>query len=66
MSCRGSTGVTLWECEGTWTPHAPLWRGVFAFFDEVEKRKHPTRMGWHALACVFRRAQAKPTAGDTC
>jgi hypothetical protein len=30
------------------------------------KTIHPTRMGWHAFACVFRRAQAKPTAGDLC
>jgi hypothetical protein len=41
-------------------------RGVFAFFDEVEKRKHPTRMGWHALACIFCLAQAELAAGDTC
>ena len=59
-------GCHQWVCEGTRFPHAPLWRGVCGFFDEVEKPTHPTRMGWHALACMFRRAQTKPTAGETC
>jgi len=54
----------LWVREGTWFPHTPPYGGVCWFFDFVEKPANPTTKLWHAAPCVFRRAQAKPTAGD--
>jgi hypothetical protein len=38
----------------------------YRFCGYAAKTIPPIRMGWHALACIFRRAQAKPTAGESC
>jgi hypothetical protein len=44
-------GVHLLGARGNKVPTQPDCSGVSQFFDEVEKLRNSTRMGWHAPAC---------------
>ncbi len=60
LRVEGLNGGHLWVCEGTRFPHAPLWSGVYGFCGFAAKTIHPTRMGWHALACMFALRKQSP------
>jgi hypothetical protein len=61
-----SMGVTCGCVREPGSLTLPILVGLVVFFDFVEKTTNPTTKLWHALACVFCRAQVAHKTGDTC